>query len=290
MNEYIQYHAESSAAKDIDPANDCLKYICNRFELNTEQRYWLAFLYGCCYCGPTVYYIYNEFPDFENVNEGRLSRWWEENKKNTVFQTDRLRVKTGNKFVDIFRSYKRIINGLTQEEHFSSLRQPSPQMTYDNAFRHLLGIYCFGRFSLFIYLEMVHVLTGYEIQPTTLDLANANSCRNGLAYSLGRYDLDTHSNGKRLSKSQNKYLQSELLKVKKQISTMEIDHKNLWNIETTLCAFKKHKLGKRHVGYYIERQRLEIQKMERNVPTGVNWDVLWQFRQENYSKQWISEH
>ena len=40
---YIDYHIESSKAKDIDPSNDCLKYLCDRFELNIEQRFWLAY-------------------------------------------------------------------------------------------------------------------------------------------------------------------------------------------------------------------------------------------------------
>lgn len=66
---FIDYHVQSSKAKDIDPANDCLKYVCDRFELNIEQRYWLSFLFATCYSATTVYYIYNEFPDYENVDE-----------------------------------------------------------------------------------------------------------------------------------------------------------------------------------------------------------------------------
>ena len=62
--EFIEYHINSSKAKDIDPSNDCLKYVADRFELNIEQRYWLAFLFGTCYSATMVYYVYNEFPDF----------------------------------------------------------------------------------------------------------------------------------------------------------------------------------------------------------------------------------
>jgi hypothetical protein len=84
MVEYIDYHIQSSNAKDIDPSNDCLKYVADRFELNIEQRYWLAFLFATCYSATTVYYIYNEFPDYENVDVGRLQRWWDSNRdKNT---------------------------------------------------------------------------------------------------------------------------------------------------------------------------------------------------------------
>ena len=45
LAEYLSYHRQSSIAKDIDPQNDCLQYVANRFELNMEQRYWLAFLF-----------------------------------------------------------------------------------------------------------------------------------------------------------------------------------------------------------------------------------------------------
>ena len=76
LAEYLSYHRQSSIAKDIDPQNDCLQYVANRFELNMEQRYWLAFLFGTCYCAPTVYYIYNEFPDYNTVNIDRLEKWW----------------------------------------------------------------------------------------------------------------------------------------------------------------------------------------------------------------------
>ena len=287
--DYITYHIESSKAKDIDPSNDCLKYIANRFELNIEQRYWLAFLFGTCYSSTMVYYVYNEFPDFENVDEHRLQRWWEANKQKTLFQTDRLRVKTQDKFVETFKSYRDLINNTSQETFFKSLMQPTKQFTYDNCYASLSQIRNFGRFTMFIYLEMVYVLTGYDFEPTYLDLKNAESCRNGLVYHLGKYDLDTHGKDKRLTKKQINYLQYQFLDPKKQIQKLELEHKNIWNIETTLCAYKKYKKGKRYIGYYIERQRREIEKMQYNVNNGVDWDVLWDFRKETYNKKWLKE-
>lgn len=287
MVDYINYHIRSSEAKDIDPSNDCLRYISDRFELNIEQRYWLAFLFGTCYSATTVYYIYNEFPDFENVDVERLKRWWNENKQNTLFQTDRLRVKTQNKFVETFESYKNLIGDTTQENYFLSLKQPTPQMTYDNCYEDLIGIKNFGRFTMFIYLEMINVLTGYDLEPTHLDLKNAESCRNGLVYHLGHNELDTHGTKKRLTPKQINYLQYHFKKLKEQIGTLDIQHTNIWNIETTLCAFKKYNKGKRYVGYYIDRQKSEILKMQQAVSSGVDWDVLWEFRNETYEKRWL---
>ena len=62
---YTQYHNESLKAKDIDPSVTCLRYLAERYELNLEQRYWIAFLYGTCYSATTTFYMYNEFPDYE---------------------------------------------------------------------------------------------------------------------------------------------------------------------------------------------------------------------------------
>ena len=73
------------------------------------------------------------------------------------------------------------------------------------------------------------------------------------------------------------------------IQEYDITHKNIWNIETTLCAYKKYNLGKRYIGYYIERQKKEIDKMQYLVDNGVDWSVLWDFRQETYDKKWLTE-
>ncbi len=268
--DYLDYHIKSSQIRDIDPANDCLRYIADRFELNMEQRYWLAFLYSTCYCAPTVYYMYNEFPDFENVNVARLERWWRANKSKLVFQTDRLRVKTSNEFVPSFISYAQLINGRKQQEVFSWLKTPYNQHTYNEAYEFVTGIRNVGRFTAFIYLEMVNVLTDFHCVPDRLDWRYADNCRKGLCYAFGVEDNAQSWSG------HDQRMQLLLNKLK------ACEFNNIYNIETTLCAFKKHVHGKRYVGYYIDRQLKEIEKMEAAVTEGVCWKVLHQFRSETY--------
>jgi hypothetical protein len=223
------------------------------------------------------------------VDVNRLKLWWKENKDKTLFQTDRLRVKTQNKFVETFLSYKTLLNGRKQEDHFLSLMQPTSHMTYENCYMDLSQIRNFGRFTMFIYLEMVHVLTGYKLEPTHLDLKNAESCRNGLVYHLGHEELNTHGTKKKLSPKQIHYLQYKFQELKKHIAKLDIKHNNIWNIETTLCAYKKFNMGKRYIGFYIERQRKEIDKMQSNVTEGVDWSPLWDFRKEHYKHKWLTE-
>ena len=289
LKQYLHYHISSSKCRDIDPANDTLRYISNRFELNIEQRYWLAFLYACTYSPTTTYYIYNEFPDFENVDVNRLQKWWNNKRDLLIFQTDRLRVKSSNQFVDAFISYRKLIGTGTQHQFFSGLCHSTMDANYENVYKHASNIYTFGRFTLFIYLEMLNVLTDLPMIPTTLDLSEAESCRNGVAYAYNRADLNTHRQDKVLTKDQLALLQSHFLEIMEIVQTLEIEHKSIWNVETTLCAYKKHRLGKRYIGFYIDRAGIEIAKMQKSIPHGVDWTPLWEFRKETYNHKLLKE-
>lgn len=273
---------------DVDPSYAMLRYVCDRFELNVEQRFWLAFLYATCYCGPTVYYVYNEFPDFENVDEDRLERWWDQNKSKLYFQTDRRRIRSNNQFCDVFRSYRKKVGGISQQSLFNTFKSPlGAHHTYENAWDQMSDLFQFGRFSMFLYLEAVHVVTGFKMRPQTMDIADAESCRNGLAFAIEREDLLTLDDRK-LERKDLKYLQREFDRV---VSELElIDPANsVWNIETSLCAYKKYRLGKRWVGYYLDRQAEEISWMEAEVREGVDWSVLWDYRKETYSPKFLKE-
>lgn len=288
LTEYLAFHKASSVANDIDPQNDCLTYIAERYELNIEQRYWLAFLFGTCYCAPTVFYIYNEFPDYKTVDVNRLQRWWDANRQRLVFQTDRARVRSNNEFVNCFTSYKQIV-GSSQQAYFDSLKTIDPVETYVKAYKKLSSIHYFGRFTMFIYLELVSVLTNTAMIPDSLNLTEAESCRNGLALAIGRKDLFTHFEHKPITQADYDALNKGLAYLQTSVTEMPIRHKNLFNIETTLCAYKKVKLGKRYVGYYIERMRQEIEAMKKNVPVGVDWSVLYDFRATTYASKFLKE-
>lgn len=288
ITEYLRFHKESSAANDIDPQNDCLSYISDRYELSTEQRFWLAFLFGTCYCAPTVFYIYNEFPDYQNVDVNRLQRWWSANRDKLVFQTDRARVRSNNEFVNCFKSYREIV-GNNQEVFFNKLKHQSTVNTYKNSLKALENLHYFGRFTMFIYLEMVSVLTDVKMTPHTLDLRNAESCRNGLALALGYQHMFTHFEEKQLTTTDYSDLEKGFNRIVDAIQYAPLRHQDIFNIETTLCAYKKVKLGKRYVGFYIERMRKEIEAMEKNVSKGVDWSVLYQFRNKNYHPKYLKE-
>lgn len=278
VREYIEYHRYSEQIKDIDPSYAMLKYVCDRFELNMEQRYWLAYLYSTCYNAATVFYIYNEFPDYLGVDVGRLERWWKAHRHQLDFQTDCRWVRSSNLFVGMYMDYR----SLAGEEQESTYNQLGNYMALYEHFGHIKYM---GRFKLFLLLEAVHVVTGLDITPDRFPLEEAQSSRNGLAYALGRDDLLCgHDYGReQLTREEYKWLYKkfdQLLRLmEKEFPDTRVD---IWNVETTLCAYKKWHRGKRYPGYYITRQAREIASMEKKVTEGVCWKVLWQFREENY--------
>jgi hypothetical protein len=53
-------------------------------------------------------------------------------------------------------------------------------------------------------------------------------------------------------------------------------------METCLCSYKKifREHHGRYLGYYLDRQAEEIIKVEGDGWYGIDWDVLWQSREE----------
>lgn len=285
LREYLAYDRESRLAGDVDPHYAMLLYVCDRFELNVEQRYWLAWLYAMCYCGATTFYWYNEFPDYENVDVGRLTRWWfGRGREPSLVQTDRRWVRSSNLLIPAFESYRAWLGGRTQREHFAYFERESDlQRRYDWLYESASSLYSFGQFALFLYLEALHVVTPTKLCPTTLDLDRAWSCRYGLYYAYGRdewvYDEQTSMRAEAVEETARMWADLR----------SRCGDSSVWQTETVLCAYRKYHRGKRYPGYYIDRQGVELAKMSDRVRRGVCWDVLWQFREETYEKEWLAE-
>lgn len=268
---YEDYHNLSMKAKDVDPAVTCLKYLADRFELNMEQRYWIAYLYGTNYCAPTTFYIYNEFPDYECIDINRVNKWWKENKHKLIFQSDRLRIKSNDQFVESLISYKGLAKS-NQQNYFKS-------NNWKEIYQKIEAIKYFGRFSTFNYLDVLNAITDINYKPTYLNIAEAKSCRNGLCYAIGKDDWVD----KDLTKKTAEILHKSFVDYLKKLEG------NVFQIETTLCAYKKYRWEKRYIGFYIDRMYKEIRQMEINVPGGVAWETLWQFRNETFEKKYLTE-
>jgi hypothetical protein len=298
IDEYIKYHQLSAEIGDIDPSYSMLRYVCDRFELNVEQRYWLAFIYALTYCGASVYYVYNEFPDFENLDTGRLNRWWYGGGRAAIIcQTDARWRRSRNQFVDAIECYRNWVGKKTQHEHFSAIAiGKTPEERYDRLLSRAKSLYTFGQFTLFLYLEALHTITPLDLEPTDLDLNKAWSCRNGLLYAYGLPQWITETEAPTPIAARAAVTES-WLDLRARLARLP-SPPTVWQTETILCAYRKYRrtlegkagaTGKRWIGFYLDRQVDEIAKMEDHVRDGVCWNVLWQYREETYRHEFCAE-
>lgn len=295
LDEFRAYSLESIRIGDVDPGKRMLRYLCDRYELNLEQRYWIAWLAAMTYCGASAFYVYNEFPDYENVDVGRMQRWWDARGREQILcQTDRRWVRSSSQFVPAFETYRAMLGGKAQHEFFMEIthddygEQLTPQAASDAVMRAASQMYSFGQFALFIYTEFLHCVTPLELCPTDLDLDKAWSCRFGLYYA---YDKDSWITDEQSPILSHQRFETETAwdDLRALAKTWEPEP-NVWELETLLCAYRKWHRGKRYVGFYLDREAGEITKMQQKVTRGVCWDVLWQYRAESYGEDVRAEH
>jgi len=240
-------------------------------------------LYGNTYYLPTAWILMNEFPDFELATVDRMTQWNTANYKRLRYQTD-TKWNKGH-LPEMFASYQKFIGNRSQREAFESYYVGSPEQNFESLWDALKGnLHKFGRYSTWFYMQHLKHTGAIDVQPTSLmldDYDGSRSHRNGLLMAIGQdNDYD-----RKLSRAEYANLES--------ISNGIIDEMvdrfpelkdqiDFFTMETCLCSFKKifRAHHGRYLGYYLDRQAEEIQQCEKDGWYGIDWDVLWQSREE----------
>ena len=280
---FIRWYAWSLKYDDCDPAVWATNYLNNRFEHNDEQKLWLCWLYGNTYYLPTAWILMNEFPDFELATVDRMTQWNTANYKRLRYQTD-TKWNKGH-LPAMFESYQKFIGNRSQRECIESYYVGSPEDNFDSLWNVLKGnLHKFGRYSTWFYMQHLKNTANVNIEPTSLmldDYDGSRSHRNGLLLAVGRdndYDrkltTSEYQNLEAISDGILDEMKSRFPELKDQI--------DFFTMETCLCSFKKifRAHHGRYLGYYLDRQAEEIQKCEKDGWYGIDWDVLWQSREE----------
>lgn len=289
---FIKYYAWSIKYNDCDPSIFLSNYINNRMELNTEQRYWFAWLYGNTYNLATSWVIANEFPDYENVDIKTLTEWNSINYKRLRYQTDNKWQK--GHLPRMFESYRERINGKTQQEFFESMCNGTEEENFEIIYSYIVkNFFKFGRYLTWFYMQFLKETCDLCITPNNLMLAEEGSrshCK-GLMYAVGKEEWGEDRKFK-LTKEQHIELDEEaksiLHEVKERYPKLHFDY---FSMETTLCAFKKifRKDHGRYLGYYLDRQAEDIIKCEKDNWEGIEWELLWQGREENIREDLLNK-
>lgn len=289
---FLQFYAASVACGDCDPALWLMRYLNARYEYSVEERLWFAWLYHT-YNLPTAFVYKNEFPDEELASVERFTQWNDENYSRLRYQTDTKWSK--GHLPTMYQSYADWVHGRSQREAFAELCTDSPQSNFSRLWDLVKGEwYKFGRYTAFFYLQTLKHTCDLEIDCPTLflnDFKGSQSHRNGLCLALGK---DEWFNEK-LSAEQYDWLEgagAELLSEARTRWPSLALHFDNFSMETALCAYKKlHRVKQgRYVGYYLDRQSEEVTKAENDSWDGIDWNVIWQAREETVGPELAPKH
>lgn len=286
-------------SEEYDPYYYTANYLYKRYELNEEQMFWLSWLYGFIYNGATAWVVFNEFPDFENVDIERLKEWEIRNYKRMEFEVDTRYKKC--KIHVAFANYRQSVGNKTQKEFFESIcNSDDPKKNFRKLWDHIRkNFLLFGRYSTFFYTETLKRCNNLNIECDSLfleDISGSKSHRNGLCYVLGKDEWDYHKSNpafKGYDKWMIDYLVSEgdilLSELKKDFPDI-INKIDYFSLETALCAYKGFFRRRRYLGFYLDRDCKQIKFAESQGWTGIDWSVFWQCREENLIKNMLCEH
>jgi len=280
---FIRWYAWSLQYGDCDPAVWATNYLNKRYEHNDEQRLWLCWLYGNTYYLPTAWVLMNEFPDFELATVDRMEQWNTANYKRLRYQTD-TKWNKGH-LPAMFESYQKFIGNKTQREVMESYYGSTEQESFDNLWTAIKNnLHKFGRYSTWFYMQHLCHTASIDIHPTSLmlnDYDGSRSHRNGLLFALGREEqCDTKLTVAEYADLEG-HGQSILSEMRDRFPQLR-GQLDFFTMETCLCSFKKifrEKHG-RYLGYYLDRQSEEIQQCESDGWYGIEWQVLWDARNE----------
>jgi hypothetical protein len=185
----------------------------------------------------------------------------------------------------MFESYKKFIGDRSQREVLESYYGNTQEENFDSLWRVIkAGLHKFGRYSTWFYLQHLKHTAGILITPTSLmldDYSGSRSHRNGLLLAIGRdNDMD-----RKLTALDYANLESQAQEILHETAQRFPELKSsidYFTMETCLCSFKKIFRANhgRYLGYYLDRQAEEIKAAENDGWYGIDWNVLWQARNE----------
>ena len=265
-------------------------WLTKKFNLNQEQKLWIAFINGCSQNIVTTWQVFQRYPSIEECDFEKLDSWWNDvqhkYKVGLGWDTDRKYFKVGKTgFPQCVKSYKESVERFgSQTSMFDSICNTDDkginfEQTWNFVRENFLS---FGRLSTFSYLEYLR-LQGLNLDCNNLflnDISGSKSHRNGLCKVLGRDDLDWYKDKVTYSKDIIEWLTEEgeklLLNARERI-----DHKDVsyFTLESALCCYKSwFRPNRRYPNVYMDMFYDRIKYAESEW--GDNFELFWQMRKD----------
>jgi len=231
--------------------------LAKRYNWDTEQRLWYAFLNGMTQNPITSLRLLEQLPEVPPAGAAltRFTNWFDENWETLQYDTDRRYQKKDT--VEAIKSYASLLSGFkSQEEMLTGDYQTLWKRVRD-------GYDSFGRLSAFSYLEYVY-LNGFGADCDDLlfeDKSGSKSHRNGMMF---LYGADQYVWDKRMKNDFTgdypdfskicDWLNTAASSYLDRYSQLNPEVSNVGNFtfESNLCTFKNHFFGRRYPGVYAD--------------------------------------
>jgi hypothetical protein len=257
-----------------------LPHIADALSLDTEQRYWLAWLNANTQNPVTTLLLFTEAPRLEHWR--RAVSFWRSNYRTLDWDTDRRYHKA--RFEDALNGYAEAMNcGCTVPQHKYFRVGYEWQAWWDRAF----ALPTMGRLSTWSYLEYLRILLGADYVPDadTLmieDISGSRSHRNGLLMLSG---LDGLIVDKQLGQGATDAVYTPVVLELLGETAHDLFHEaqrripgaNRLALESALCTYKSwHKPNRRYPGVYNDMLYNRLVTAENRW--GHRFGILWEAR------------
>lgn len=271
--------------------------LVKRYNLDHEQRLWVAALNGNTQHILTTWRIFKEFPEIPSTEseQDKFTEWFNKNWHSLSFDSDR---KYAKKLLPEFvKAYSLLVKEYGSQE---KLLTGSFFQLWDRVIKNYPG---FGRLSTYSYLEYIQIMSSidgaeYGAQCDNMffdDKDGSRSHRNGMFFLQG---LDDYVWDKRQPNSHDgnypefktkvvPWLNAKTNGFLRGFQSSDHTHKDAgyFTIESTLCCFKNSFFGRRHPGCYADMFQDRIEWYEtRNFESLVR--VFKQMR-EDHLPDWL---
>lgn len=245
----------------VDGATDycLLPVFAEEEQLTTDQRFWLAYLYGLTYSQTAAIRTFIRFPDLKHTPIPQLSNFWKDSKSSLYFNPDRKYVKNNDAFVPAIRAMKELTEG-NPVAYWEDLSQNGFNSLYKSIKKDW---FYFGPMGIYLFLDALWgLLPGQYVDPEAIDWKSCGkTVPEGMCHLLYLDDLvgDKQYPLDRFNKAV-RYI------CRKTGQPVVI-------VESTLCAFRKLFKGTRYVGYYADRMLEECTQANKDL-WGLGVDIF----------------
>ena len=158
--------------------------------MTTEQKYWMALIFGMTYQSSMAWTIYWNFPDFWKIDLEEMAKWNSETISRQRYARDTKYNK--GRIVEQTKSLQEIIGPYGSiEKFFSQYVDGDENSSFERCFEQVMRFHKYGRMTSWLTCQNFFEVCDLPIKPSTMLATDPSnwSVRSGLMYLLNKGEL-----------------------------------------------------------------------------------------------------